>query len=439
MQRRTVTLLVTLSALGLGVGALWLRSRQGDGDALDQFAHALQLKPEGPPRNQWRSIAGKHWQAIATETPAAINPDVGRGVCQPGMVEVRGKMRLDTLGGQSSEEVEALQNRTCINWINRDFPARCAEFSREAWLPVMQALPVKETRYCMDRFEYPNAYGENPVIVVTYTEAAKMCSTSGKRLCSESEWTFACEGEEATPYPNGYVRDPEGCVVDQPWHAFTEGALFPRDGENARVELDRLWQGRPSGSRAACKSAFGIYDLTGNVDEWTSSVRSTGYASILKGGYWGPVRARCRASTRAHDEGFVAYQQGFRCCADVPKDAPAAAAAQPSEPVDAGGASAVEASDAGTAEELDASTSAPSVPAPKAQPSSLLGSAQRLVEEGIDAGALAPEFPTSDENDVLTRKRAPWIRPGCSYAGTSTWWWSALGAVVLMRRRTRRV
>lgn len=57
--------------------------------------------------------------------------------------------------------------------------------------------------------------------------------------------------------------------------------------------------------------------MTGNVDEWTTSVRRGERPSILKGGYWGPVRARCRPSTRAHGEDFAYYQQGFRCCSDV--------------------------------------------------------------------------------------------------------------------------
>jgi len=103
--------------------------------------------------------------------------------------------------------------------------------------------------------------------------------------------------------------------MDRPWRPFTEGALQPRDSEKARAELDRLWQGEPSGTRPKCRSPFGVYDLTGNVDEWTRSVNPTGYASILKGGYWGPVRARCRPSTRAHGEDFIDYQQSFRCCA----------------------------------------------------------------------------------------------------------------------------
>jgi formylglycine-generating enzyme required for sulfatase activity len=57
--------------------------------------------------------------------------------------------------------------------------------------------------------------------------------------------------------------------------------------------------------------------MTGNVDEWTRSTQRGGHASILKGGYWGPVRTRCRPTTRIHGPGHVLYQQGLRCCADA--------------------------------------------------------------------------------------------------------------------------
>jgi MYXO-CTERM domain-containing protein len=82
--------------------------------------------------------------------------------------------------------------------------------------------------------------------------------------------------------------------------------------------------------------------MTGNVDEWTHSARSTGFASVLKGGYWGPVRARCRPATRAHNEDFVAYQQGFRCCGEAdtavpaPRPAPSAPMSPPLTPPVAG-------------------------------------------------------------------------------------------------------
>lgn len=294
----------------------------------------LNGNPAPTPRFEWKSIDKKHWQAVSAtpteETEVTDAREGNRGLCPAGMVDVAGKYKLDAQGRESSGEVEELQSSACIDWISKDFPARCRTFDRGGWLELSQKLPTKPLHFCMDRFEYPNKLGQNPMIVVSYNEATNLCKSNGKRLCNETEWTFACEGEEAMPYPYGYERDAEACVVDRPWKPFTENGLAPRDGKKAREELDRLWQGTPSGSHAKCKSASGVYDLTGNVDEWTKTTRTSGgYASVLKGGYWGPVRARCRPATRAHNEDFVAYQQSFRCCSDV-KAGAVGANAQPS-------------------------------------------------------------------------------------------------------------
>jgi sulfatase modifying factor 1 len=56
--------------------------------------------------------------------------------------------------------------------------------------------------------------------------------------------------------------------------------------------------------------------MTGNVDEWVINETGKPYKSGLKGGYWGPVRDRCRPMTIAHNEEFAYYQIGFRCCGD---------------------------------------------------------------------------------------------------------------------------
>ena len=321
----------TLAFVGLFLvgGTLLLGGGLGARSMLGSHGAELFNLQAGSPRFEWKSIEKKHWQAVS---PTAAEPtDVtdaregNRGACPAGMVDVAGKYRLDAQGRESSGEIEELQNSSCVDWISKDFPARCKTFDRKGWLELSQKLPSKALHYCMDRFEYPNKLGENPMIVVSYNEATALCKGNGKRLCNENEWTFACEGEEAMPYPYGYERDAEACVVDRPWKPFAENGLAPRDGKKAREELDRLWQGTPSGSHAKCKSAFGVYDLTGNVDEWTKSTRTAGYASVLKDGYWGPVRARCRPATRAHNEDFIAYQQSFRCCSE-PSTTPTPAA-----------------------------------------------------------------------------------------------------------------
>ena len=291
-------------------------------DHTDAYLEIEGLVTPGPPARPWTLVDGKYWQiaSIETEDPAVTDAAEGtRGTCPQGMVEVQGSMKIDSEHGN----VELLQDSVCTDWINRDFPERCARFDVERWQHVSHDLPVKPQHFCVDRFEYPDRKGAFPIIAITWHEAGAVCAARGARLCTEDEWTFACEGEEARPYPYGYVRDPKSCVVDRPWKLFDERLLAVRDSPLAIAEIDYVWQGETSGSHPLCKSSFGVYDLTGNVDEWTKSVQHEGYASIFKGGYWGPVRARCRASTRAHNEDFYFYQQGFRCCADAPPAAPA--------------------------------------------------------------------------------------------------------------------
>jgi formylglycine-generating enzyme required for sulfatase activity len=155
--------------------------------------------------------------------------------------------------------------------------------------------------------------------MVDFSEAKATCEAQGKRLCSAREWTLACEGPDRFPYPHGYDRDAGACNVDQP-HRFPDSDALARADLRER-ELARLDQRTASGEREQCVSAYGVYDLVGNVDEWVvpdGSEEGAGSRpkTALKGGYYGPVRARCRPTTTSHGVTFKFYQVGFRCCAD---------------------------------------------------------------------------------------------------------------------------
>jgi Sulfatase-modifying factor enzyme 1 len=282
---------------------------------LEETPPAEEPTPESTPSPTWQLVSGRHWQLVGPpgEDPAVTDArENGGHACPVGMVEIRGRMK-------QHRDLDFLQMLACKQALPKPepkSPTRCAEYDRERWRALSKNLRTKAMAYCIDRFEYPNRMGQNPIVMVTWAEAASACRATGKRLCSEDEWTFACEGEEATPYPNGYVRDDEACVLDRPTTAFDESAMRQRTSDRARAEIERLWQGAPSGSHPRCKSAFGVHDLIGNVDEWARSTVKDERPSILKGGFWGRVRTRCRSSTRAHGEAYSMFQQGFRCCAD---------------------------------------------------------------------------------------------------------------------------
>jgi formylglycine-generating enzyme len=219
----------------------------------------------------------------------------------------------------------ALEQR-CLRWLDPDTKLRCAEFDRTG---RCQTKTVHK-HFCIDKYEYPNRAGEKPVVMQTWYEAGAACKKRGKRLCRDSEWTLACEGAERTPYPYGYARNTQACNIDQPRINPNEKALgnpLTRDAEVARLDLRAA-----SGAYAACVSPYGVHDMAGNVDEWVVNESGTPYQSGSKGGYWGPVRTRCRPMTVAHYELFSFYQLGFRCCGDVPPGSPSAGSATPPGP-----------------------------------------------------------------------------------------------------------
>jgi formylglycine-generating enzyme required for sulfatase activity len=243
--------------------------------------------------------------------PAAPAGSQSKAYCPDDMVDV---------AGDYCENVA----QYCVRYDGNPGRDRCLEFRAGS-----QCLgPTKPVRVCVDRYEYPNRAGDKPIVAVDWEQAGELCAAEGKRLCSASEWTLACEGPERLPYPYGYSRDAQACNIDKPYITPDNSAFgnpATRDAEVARVD-----QREPSGARESCVSPYGVHDMTGNVDEWVNneagSENSRPYNSGLKGGWWGPVRNRCRPMTVDHNQWHLGYQIGFRCCSDVRQSAPAPAA-----------------------------------------------------------------------------------------------------------------
>jgi sulfatase modifying factor 1 len=179
--------------------------------------------------------------------------------------------------------------------------ARCARFA-----PSLCIGAREHRRFCVDRDEYVPAGQALPMSDVSWTQARELCGKQSKRLCKETEWEFACEGEGMLPYPTGYERDARTCNFDK-------GNLVDRATGRLRD------QRQPPESLDRCVSPFGVRNMSGNVDEWVWRDRTEGtWRSALKGGWWMPARDRCRPATTAHDEHYHELQTGVRCCADAP-------------------------------------------------------------------------------------------------------------------------
>jgi hypothetical protein len=191
----------------------------------------------------------------------------------------------------------------------------CEEFEPKSTC-VGQKL---KKRYCMDTYTWPNEKGARSEVMNKFHQAQVKCAAVGKRMCTESEWTLACEGPEMLPFPYGYTRDTNKCHGDTEWDSPDMKKVAARDPE----ELARLWKGVRNGSQPECYSPYGVADLPGNTDEVVQSESFNEpdfkgkFDSIHSGGPWYKgVHNQCPTKIYTHDEGFYYYFLGFRCCAE---------------------------------------------------------------------------------------------------------------------------
>ncbi len=229
---------------------------------------------------------------IAGSGGAADPRPVSLGPCPEGMMLVEG------------EYCPRVEER-CIRWMDppgKFHEYRCAEYAR----PSHCVAPRVHKRFCIDRRERSEDASGLPLNMQSWSDAKRACQAAGARVCLETEWTFACEGEELRPYPYGYSRQARACNADR------TDLLVPGNPRRLKDSRER------SGSHPDCKSPFGVLDMAGNVAEWVSvDGVPEGSVVVQKGNWWQPGKHACRDAQAGHNRFYKGTETGFRCCASV--------------------------------------------------------------------------------------------------------------------------
>lgn len=151
--------------------------------------------------------------------------------------------------------------------------------------------------------------GDHPVNCVDYLDAEAFCRRAGKRLPTETEWEYAARGgSEQRLYSWGN---------DEPDR---QRSCYMHEGGSCPVGT------HPAG-------AFGLFDMTGNVWEWTATwyatypeAPETGFYRVYRGGSWSRRFAKWMRNDLRNryrpDEHSASV--GFRCAMDAsPRVCPA--------------------------------------------------------------------------------------------------------------------
>jgi len=148
----------------------------------------------------------------------------------------------------------------------------------------------------------------DPVVQVSHEDAKAYAAWAGRALPSEAQWEYAARAGSQTRYVWGETRTIDGVEQANTW----QGA-FPIQN----TEDDGFLRRAPVGCYSP--NAFGLYDMIGNVWEWTDTVyrQSEGEpVYVIKGGSFLCAENYCRryrpAARQPQEAGFATNHIGFR-------------------------------------------------------------------------------------------------------------------------------
>jgi formylglycine-generating enzyme required for sulfatase activity len=132
---------------------------------------------------------------------------------------------------------------------------------------------------------------DHPVVHVTYRDAEAYASWADKSLPTEAEWECAARGGlEGAEFGWGDELEPGGQVLANYWRG-----EFPWSRDNAHG-----WE-RTSPVGCFPPNGYGIFDMIGNVWEWTSDGYSLPLRRSETGACCTPARALGAAQSAQHD------------------------------------------------------------------------------------------------------------------------------------------
>jgi len=155
---------------------------------------------------------------------------------------------------------------------------------------------------------FPGDFDDHPVVLVTWIGAHAFAEYYGWLLPTEQEWEKAARGMTGYEYPWGNnISGDRANYWDSvdPWDNGTTPVGY-YNGENGTIDSH---------------SAYGCYDMCGNVSDWTDSWYNSYPYRVLRGGSWLNNLSGldlCSWYRYGHNPDSSSFNFGFRCSRTVP-------------------------------------------------------------------------------------------------------------------------
>jgi formylglycine-generating enzyme required for sulfatase activity len=179
------------------------------------------------------------------------------------------------------------------------------------WLHVPLSESGIRIREQNGQFKAMDGYQNHPMVQVTWFAAKAYCEYYGWELPTEMEWEKAARGEDERPYPWG-------------WEIAKNNANFYSSHDIFEKTFGKLGDTTPVGfyngatydgyATLDSSSPYGLYDMAGNVWQWTGDVYEDQHYRYMRGGskmdYGYNLRVWTRNSAAPY---YYSPSVGFRC------------------------------------------------------------------------------------------------------------------------------
>jgi len=182
------------------------------------------------------------------------------------------------------------------------------------WLFLPLDDPSQRLEFDGKTFTVQPGYANHPMTMISWFGAWGYCRYYGWRLPSEVEWEKAGRGTDARPFPWGAEITRENANFYASRDPFEKMASF-----GSRTSPVGFYNGQEYFGYQTLDSAspYGLYDMAGNVWQWTGDVYEGMHYRFLRGGSKDTYDMDLRLWVRNNaTPTYVSPGVGFRCARD---------------------------------------------------------------------------------------------------------------------------